>query len=182
MRQLKYHESRLLKKVDLLNWKTDNRAAESKVIQRYHLTNREDYHSYNKLCGLITRLSHLLIKLDPSDPLRLKLTEDLLEKLYNVGVIVNKRSLGECEKVAVSAFARRRLAIVLVRLKFAENVKDAIRLISHGHIRVGPHIVTDPATLITRKFEDYIQWTDTSKIKRTIMKYNDRLDDYDLLG
>jgi U3 small nucleolar ribonucleoprotein protein IMP3 len=29
--------------------------------------------------------------------------------------------------------------------------------------------------------EDYVKWVDTSKIKATIMRYNDKLDDYDLL-
>jgi U3 small nucleolar ribonucleoprotein protein IMP3 len=42
--------------------------------------------------------------------------------------------------------------------------------------------ITDPAFLVTRTFEDYVTWVDTSKIKRAIMRYNDKLDDFDLLG
>lgn len=49
-------------------------------------------------------------------------------------------------------------------------------------MRVGPNVVSDPAFLVTRTFEDFITWVDSSKIKRTVMKYNDKLDDYDLLG
>ena len=41
--------------------------------------------------------------------------------------------------------------------------------------------MTDPAFLVTRALEDYVTWVDTSKIRRKISKYNDRLDDYDLL-
>ena len=41
--------------------------------------------------------------------------------------------------------------------------------------------MTDPAFLVTRTFEDFVTWVDTSKIKRKVMKYNDKLDDYDLL-
>jgi len=29
--------------------------------------------------------------------------------------------------------------------------------------------------------EDFITWTDHSKIKRHVLKYNDKLDDFDLL-
>jgi U3 small nucleolar ribonucleoprotein protein IMP3 len=29
--------------------------------------------------------------------------------------------------------------------------------------------------------EDFVTWVDTSKIKRAVLKYNDKLDDYDLL-
>lgn len=51
-----------------------------------------------------------------------------------------------------------------------------------GHVRVGPQVVTDPAFLVTRSMEDFVTWVDSSKIKRTVMKYNDKLDDFDLLG
>ena len=44
MRQLKYHEQKLLKKVDFLQWKKDDNIREIKVIRRYHLQQREDYH------------------------------------------------------------------------------------------------------------------------------------------
>ena len=32
-----------------------------------------------------------------------------------------------------------------------------------------------------RNMEDFVTWVDTSKIRRKILKYNDKLDDYDLL-
>ena len=51
-----------------------------------------------------------------------------------------------------------------------------------GHVRVGPEVVTDPAFIVTKAFEDFVTWVDNSKIKRTIQKYNDKLDDYELLG
>ena len=49
-------------------------------------------------------------------------------------------------------------------------------------MRVGTDLVTDPAYLVTRTMEDYVTWVDPSKIKKHIMKYNDKLDDFDLLG
>lgn len=50
-----------------------------------------------------------------------------------------------------------------------------------GHVRVGPETVTDPAFHVTRSMEDFVTWVDTSRIKRKVLAYNDRLDDYDLL-
>jgi len=58
---------------------------------------------------------------------------------------------------------------------------QAVKTIEQGHIRVGPTPITDPAMLITRHMEDFVTWVDTSARKRTIMKYNDELDDFDLL-
>ena len=38
------------------------------------------------------------------------------------------------------------------------------------------------AFLVTRSFEDFVTWVDTSRIKRKVAAYNDKLDDYDLLA
>jgi U3 small nucleolar ribonucleoprotein protein IMP3 len=46
---------------------------------------------------------------------------------------------------------------------------------------VGPDTITDPAFLVTRHMEDFVTWVDTSKLKRTVMEYNDELDDFDML-
>ena len=61
VRQFKHHEQKLLKKVDFLNvnsllvpritiinslsqWKQDANLREIKVMRRYHIQDREDYH------------------------------------------------------------------------------------------------------------------------------------------
>ncbi|KAL5061128.1 hypothetical protein RYX36_032732, partial [Vicia faba] len=62
----------------------------------------------------------------------------------------------------------RRLSTVLVRLKFAEHLKEAVTYIEQGHVRVGPNTVTDPAFLATRNQEDFVTWVDSSKIKRKV--------------
>ena len=51
-----------------------------------------------------------------------------------------------------------------------------------GHVRVGPEAVLNPAYLVTRPIEDFVTWVDTSKIRRKVLAYNDKLDDFDLLN
>ena len=70
----------------------------------------------------------------------------------------------------------------MVRIKMSETIREAITFIEQGHVRVGPQTITEPAFLVTRNMEDFVTWVDTSKIKRKVLQYNDRLDDYDLLG
>ena len=60
-------------------------------------------------------------------------------------------------------------------------LEQAIKFIEQGPVRVGPEVVTDPAFLVTRNLEDFVTWVDSSKIKRNILKYRDKLDDFDLL-
>eukprot|EP00890_Picochlorum_soloecismus_P002231 jgi/Picsp_1/3008/NSC_01230-R1_protein len=181
MRKLKHHEKKLLKKVNLLQYKNEGNLREIQVMRRYHITNRDDYKKINQICGMITRLVSTLKKLDPKDDTRVDLTDKLLDKLYDMGVISTKKSLVQLEKLSTASFCRRRLSVVMVRLKMSENVREAVTFIEQGHVRVGPDTITDPSYLVTRSMEDFVTWVDTSKIKRKVLQYNDKLDDYDLL-
>ena len=118
MRKLKFHEQKLLKKVDFFDWKNEKNIHEIKVLRRYHVQDREDYTRYNKICGMVTSLVCKLKLLPPDDKFRMQMTEQLLEKLFNMGLINSKHSLQLCEKLPVS-FCRRRLPIILQKLKFA---------------------------------------------------------------
>ncbi|GAA6008944.1 hypothetical protein JCM11491_003842 [Sporobolomyces phaffii] len=207
MRQLKHHEQKLLKKIDFIQWKSDAGQREAKVMRRYHVQNRDDYHTYNKLCGQVRRISHLLSRLPPVDPFRTKYEDLLLSKLYDMGILDRGAKMSDIEgsdapvvkgfkgkekegegqgkkegKVTVGAMCRRRLAVVMVRLKMAETVKMAVTYVEQGHVRVGPDTITDPAFMVTRNMEDFVTWVDTSKLKRHIASYNDELDDFDLMA
>ncbi|XP_071477507.1 U3 small nucleolar ribonucleoprotein protein IMP3-like [Diadema antillarum] len=181
MRKLKYHEQKLLKKVDFISWEVDNNLNEVKVMRRYHLPRREDYTRYNKLSRRVRDLVNKIKQLDSKDPFRTKCTTELLNKLYNIGLVPTKQNLALCNAVSASSFCRRRLPVVMVRLKMAEDVKSAVKLVEQGHVRVGPELVLDPAFLVTRSMEDFVTWVDTSKIRKHIMEYNDARDDFDLM-
>jgi U3 small nucleolar ribonucleoprotein protein IMP3 len=179
MRQLKFHEQKLLKKVNFFQWKSENNLREVKVLRRYHVQDRDDYLKYSKVAGLITKITAMLkdlphdvsfpasLRFYPStavfsgptflctsdlfqgkisesfifltwqDEVRIKITDALVEKLYNMALIPTKKSLVQCERLAVSAFCRRRLPVVLVRLKFCETMREAVTFVEQGHIRIG---------------------------------------------
>jgi U3 small nucleolar ribonucleoprotein protein IMP3 len=181
MRQLKHHEKKLLRKVDLYSWKNEDNLRVAKILRRYHIQNREDYTAYSRICGMVTKLATKLKTLPADDPFRVAMTDQLLTKLADLGIINKATSLKNAEDITASAICRRRLPVVMVRLKMAQTLKAAVTFIESGQIRVGPNCVTDPAFLVTKAMEDYVTWTDTSKIRRTAQKYNDKLDDFDLL-
>ena len=168
MRQLKHHEKKLLKKVNFFSYKKENNVREIKILRRYHIQDREDYVKYNKIVGHVTELVRRLKALDSKDPFRMNLTDQLLDKLYMAGVVPTKKGLAVCDKLAASSLCRRRLPVVMVRLHMSETLREAVTLIEQGHVRVGPDVVTDPAFLVTRPLEDFITWTDSSKIKRKV--------------
>ena len=174
VRKLKYHESRLLKKVDFITYKQDDNHRSQDVSRRYMIQKPEDYFKYNRLAGVsdeacvcsekflaeftstdpytqsIRQLAHRLSLMPPDNPVRRKHEQLLLDKLYDMGILSSASKLSAAEHISVSAFARRRLPVVLTRLRMAETLKSAIQHIEQGQIRVGTEVVTDPAYLVVR--------------------------------
>ncbi|KAL7525197.1 hypothetical protein ACHAWF_001248 [Thalassiosira exigua] len=98
-----------------------------------------------------------------------------------MGVLTTTKSLKKAEDITASSLCRRRLPIVMVRMKMAQSPRMAATFVEQGQVRVGPNVVTDPAFLVTRGMEDFVTWVDSSKVRRTVQKYNDKLDDFDMM-
>ncbi|KAI9743110.1 MAG: Small subunit (SSU) processome component [Claussenomyces sp. TS43310] len=180
VRQLKHHEQKLLRKVDFITYAADNNHRDAQVIRRYNIQKPGDYQKYNRLCGSLRQLAHKLTLLPPDDPVRARHERLLLDKFYDLDLVPTTSKLSAVEALSVSRFCRRRLPVVMTRLRMAPTVQDATRMIEQGHVRVGTDPVTDPAYLVTRAMEDFVTWVDGSKIRRNILKYRDKLDDFDL--
>ncbi|KFY74589.1 hypothetical protein V499_05395 [Pseudogymnoascus sp. VKM F-103] len=182
VRKLKHHESKLLRKVDFTTYASDNNHRDAAVLRRYAIQNPSDYQKYNRICGSLRQLAHKLAALPPDDPVRQKHEALLLNKLHDIGILATTSKLSAVENsVTVSAFARRRLPVVMTRLRMAETVQAATKIVEQGHVRVGTEAVTDPAYLVGKSMEDFVTWVDGSKIRRNILKYREKLDDFDLL-
>jgi U3 small nucleolar ribonucleoprotein protein IMP3 len=181
MRQLKYHEQKLLRKVSLYQWKGDDNIRVAKILRKYHIQNREDYVAYTRIVGQVTKLCAKLKTLSHDNAFRIAMTDQLLDKLYNMGILTTTKSLQKAEEITASAICRRRLPIVMVRLKMAQTPKMAITFIEQGQVRIGPNVITDPAFIVSRSMEDFVTWVDGSKVRTTVQRYNDKLDDFDML-
>uniref|UniRef100_A0A7N6ABW3 Small ribosomal subunit protein uS4 N-terminal domain-containing protein n=1 Tax=Anabas testudineus TaxID=64144 RepID=A0A7N6ABW3_ANATE len=168
VRKLKYHEQKLLKKVDFINWEVDNNLHEVKVLRKYHIEKREDYTKYNKLSRNIRDLAQKIRDLDEKDGFRGQSTHRLLEKLYSIGLVPTKQNLSLTEKVTASSFCRRRLPSIMLNLRMAQNLKTAITFIEQGRI------LKDKINLYSN-MEDFVTWVDSSKIKQHVMNYNDEV-------
>jgi U3 small nucleolar ribonucleoprotein protein IMP3 len=104
-------------------WKQDANLREIKVMRRYHIQNREDYSKYNKLCGSLRAFAHRLAMLPAADPFRTKMEGQLLNKLYDLGVLNTTAKLSDVDnKLTVAAFCRRRLAVVVCAAHMTETV------------------------------------------------------------
>merc|ERR1712176_242654 len=113
---------------------------------------------FNKICGLITKIAHFLKKLDSTDNLRAEITDRILGTLESLGVIPYKKSINQLDKLSTASFFRRRLVVIIVQLNFAKTLKEANNFVTQGYVRVGPTIVTDPDTLVTKNMQNFISW------------------------
>jgi len=180
VRKLKFHEKKLLKKVDFISWEVDNNLNEVKALRRYHIQKRGDYAKYKKLAFTIRELAKKVKDLDAKDPFRTETSAQLLDKLYNMGIIPTKRNLALCNAVSACSFCRRRLPVTMVKNRMAQSIKMATQFVEQGHVRVGPEVVMDPAFLVTRSMEDFITWVDSSAIKKHVQEYNELRDDFEM--
>ena len=57
---------------------------------------------------------------------------NLWRRLYAMGVITTKKSLVQLEKLSTASFCRRRLAVVMVRLKMSETLREAATFIEQA--------------------------------------------------
>lgn len=172
MRKLKYHEKKILKKVDFVNW-THN-VKEVAIMRRYNVS-RQEYQSYLRLCLEIKQISQSIIDLK-DEAVRNRLADMLTDKLQSMGLIHTKR-IKKCLTIDVKAFCRRRLPVVIIQsAMFHGPLSTAVKYVEHGHVRVGPKTVRDPASFITPDQEDYITWDET--FKRKIEDYRGEQDDY----
>lgn len=172
MRKLKYHEKKILKKVDFVNWK--HNIKEVAIMRRYNV-DRNEYQAYFKLCIEIKQLAQQIIDLK-DEPTKVRLTDALIEKMYNMGLIKTKR-VKKCLTIDVKAFCRRRLPVFIVQSgMFQGPLSTAVKYVEHGHVRIGPRTIRDPAAFVTVEQEDYITWDD--KFKRKIDEYRGEQDDY----
>ena len=181
MRQLRFHEKKLLKKVDFFSWEADNNLHEVAVMRKFRISKREHYTAYNKLSRQVRTVCRKIRDLNPEDPFRVRCTAELLEKLYNMGLITTKKNLELADKITASSFCRRRLPVVMRKLKMTPDLKTAVTLVEQGHVRVGSKVILDPAYLVTRHLEDFVTWKETSKIRQHILEYNEEKDDYDFV-
>lgn len=104
MRQLKYHEKKLLKKQDFYDWNNVSSIKKGEVVRRYRLGSRNDYNSYSLVVGYITKIYDLISKLSDDDPLKNTIKKQLIDKLYDTGLINHKEDFDLIKKITVSAF------------------------------------------------------------------------------
>jgi len=178
MRKFKPHEKRLLRKVDFLKWDTDNIA--SKIVKRkYNLSSNKEYNFFNRTVGLIKKLHSVLSHLDNNNKTKKRISESLVYKLQELGVMKKEDDFESLKKMTVSDFLERQITFVMKKIKIGNSVKENIKLIKTGQVKLGSKIVTNDKLLIPKKYEKFIELKPTGKISKSIKRFYNKDDDYE---
>lgn len=175
MRNLKYHEQKLLKKVNYGDFKNKR---EQLVVTKYLLHDRNDYVKYNLIVGKIRRMTESLSRLDYTNINKEYFTKKLLTKLFDMDIIQEKK-LSNCMKITVSDFCKRRLAYQVYSKRMVPNLADADKFTQHGHFKVNNIKTKNSAQLLDKHSAEYIRWVDSSKIKKKRDEEKGERDDYE---
>lgn len=181
MRELKFHEKKLLKKVNFLEWSQTNTAKEQLATAKYLLKSREEYKEYSKIVAMTRTLTESLARLADNDSTKLLVAKKLINLLFSIGIIDNKK-LSDCSKVTVPSLCMRRLPMVMCKRKLVQGYSNADKLVQQGHVRVGNRRINDTSMLVSRTMEEFVSWVDGSKIRKKIDEFNEEYDDYKYAG
>lgn len=177
MRKLKYHEQRLLRKTNFIEWQGDKTPIEQTICSKYYISDLNIFYKYSNLVKQI-RLTAKNISKMKNEEKKILYTKRLTKNLFNLGVI-SKPSLLQASKIGIEDFCKRRLHYIIFQLRMVQNMKDSVRFIEQGHIVIGHQTVFDPNLLINSGMEGFIKWNDSSKIKKTIDRIENEYDDYE---
>lgn len=173
MRNLKFHEQRLLRQTDFNNWTARNVDHAQSIVTRYQLSGVVEYKKYNDFVGLWQKIASKLKVLPQNDIFRETTIELLLKDIHRSGIKYQGRdNLKAIAKVSVSDFIKRRLDQVLLQLKMVKTLKDSQDLIEHGHVTIDGNVIRDLTYHISPQEESCITWADNSKIKHNIDNFS----------
>lgn len=106
--------------VNFFQWKSENNVREIKILRRYHVQDRDDYMKYNKVAGLITKLSAMLKDL-PHDV-----------SFYKKKVDTSKIHAQKCQSIQICSVCRQSDAMYNTLLLQSEFLRIT-ELTQHVH-------------------------------------------------
>ena len=97
-----------------------------------------------------------------NDPVAEKQFQLLLKKLDRLSLLGEGATLDDILALTIENILDRRLQTLVYQLNMATTMKQARQLITHGHIKVGDHVVTIPSLEVEKGVEDTITYNEKS--------------------
>ncbi len=144
-------------------WEKERIESERQVVTKYGLKNkRELWKAEATLSSYRAQARTLQARVRYNDPIAEKQFQLLLKKLDKLSLLSEGATLDDILALNIENILDRRLQTLVYQLNMATTMKQARQLITHGHIKVGDHIVTIPSIAVLKGEEDSIAYNEKS--------------------
>ncbi len=144
-------------------WEKERIDYEKQIVIKYGLKNkRELWKAQAVLSSYRAQARTLQAKVRYNDPIAEKQFQLLLKKLDRLSLLSEGATLDDILALTLENILDRRLQTLVYQLNMATTLKQARQLITHGHIKVGDHVVTIPSLAVEKGVEDTITYNEKS--------------------
>ncbi len=144
-------------------WEKERIDYEKQIVIKYGLKNkRELWKAQAVLSSYRAQARTLQAKVRYNDPVAEKQFQLLLKKLDRLSLLSEGATLDDILALTIENILDRRLQTLVYQLNMATTMKQARQLITHGHIKVGDHVVTVPSLEVQKGVEDTITYNEKS--------------------
>ncbi len=144
-------------------WEKERIDYEKQIVVKYGLKNkRELWKAQAVLSSYRAQARTLQAKVRYNDPVAEKQFQLLLKKLDRLSLLSEGATLDDILALTLENILDRRLQTLVYQLNMATTMKQARQLITHGHIKVGDHVVTIPSLAVEKNGEDAITYNEKS--------------------
>lgn len=146
-------------------WKAARIEEEHAIKSNHGLKNMREIW---KVKSALRRYRHQAMKLigrvDTSEGHWAREKEDMIQSMYNKGLITEGASLDDVLTLTVDDLLARRLQALVYMKGLAMTPKQARQMITHGHICIGDQKVTIPGYTVNRSEEEMLNYVGRSPI------------------
>jgi small subunit ribosomal protein S4 len=141
-------------------WSSEQLENEIRLLGEYGLRNKKEIWRHRSMLSKYRSLARGL--LGKTEDQRKDMENQILKKLYSIGVIQENSTLDDILDLAIEDILERRLQTVVFRRGLAKTISQSRQFINHGHISVGERRITVPSYVVEREDEEVINYAMTS--------------------
>ncbi|MBS3119841.1 30S ribosomal protein S4 [Candidatus Woesearchaeota archaeon] len=145
-------------------WQKARIEEEQGLVKEYGLKNKQEIWRANSVLKKIKGQAKRLAA--GNDAQTAKEKEQLLQRLQKLGLIEAGHDLSSVLGLDTKDILERRLQTVVYRKSLANSIKQARQMITHHHVSVGPHTVSQPGVLVAKGREADVRFDEDSSFAK----------------
>mgnify|MGYP001190686890 CR=1 FL=1 len=143
-------------------WNKERIEVEKELVREYQLKNKKEiYKAHSLLRKYFSQSKKLITSRTKQGEIE---KEQLLNKLTSLGLLKPGSQLSNVLSISINDLLERRLQTIVFRKKLSKSMKQARQFITHYHIIVSGKKITSPSYLVSKKEEDMITFSQSSKL------------------